>query len=129
MEAVRQLTNMGFSLWVERDKIRYRYAGPGRPDREQVRKLLSDVAANKTAAVAYLTRRAETPPPGLDEAEARRRHDQTLLELAEKVPRGFVGWARVHRPNEWRRLEDDYTEARLLILSENYAGGLTAMEQ
>jgi hypothetical protein len=56
MEAVRQLTKMGFSLQVVGDKIKYRYTGPGQPDRDRARRLLDDVAANKAEALAYLAR-------------------------------------------------------------------------
>jgi len=57
MEAVRQLIDMGFSLWVEGGKIKYRYAGPGQPDPDLARRLLAKVAMHKAEAVAYLVTR------------------------------------------------------------------------
>jgi len=136
------------TLQVEGDKIKYRYTGPGQPDRDRAKRLLAEVAAHKAEALNVLAAQrgamvfpghdttpgpapaasAETPPGGLGLDEARRRHDDILLRLAEEVPRGFVGWARVHRPKEWQELEDDYAQARLLIVTGEYATGLAAVE-
>ena len=63
MEAVRQLNKMGFVLQVVGDKIKYRYTGPGQPDRDRAKRLLSEVAVNKTEAVEWLTQNTQNPWP------------------------------------------------------------------
>ena len=58
MEAVRQLTKMGFTLQVVGDRIKYRYTGPGQPDRDRAKRLLAELSARKVEALAYLARQA-----------------------------------------------------------------------
>jgi hypothetical protein len=57
-DAVRKLASLGYRFELAGDRLRYRYEGPGKPDRGMVLPLLKVVKAHKSDVLAYLSKPA-----------------------------------------------------------------------
>ena len=58
LEAVIELSRLGYRFELAGDRLRYRYEGPGKPDPDTVRPLLETVKAHKPDVLAYLCKPA-----------------------------------------------------------------------
>ena len=58
LEAVIELSRLGYRFKLAGDRLRYQYEGPGKPDPDMVRPLLETVKAHKPDVVVYLSKLA-----------------------------------------------------------------------
>jgi hypothetical protein len=65
IDAVRQLSLIGYSFMVNGRAIKAKYGGPGKPDPAQIRPLLALVRENKAELIDYLARKLQAPPEGI----------------------------------------------------------------
>lgn len=66
-DIIEILENLGYSLSLEGEKVRFRYAGVGEPP-EEAKALLDVIRGHKAEVVAYLKRAMPRPRPHLDQS-------------------------------------------------------------
>ena len=53
-EAIMQLTRSGYRFWLTGDRIKYEFLGPGEPETEMARPLLTAIRDQKEEAMYFL---------------------------------------------------------------------------
>lgn len=128
MRTITALRQLGFTLSLDRGKVRYRFTGRRQPEGSQVQTLLAELKANRREAIECLQK--ETADLFLKSFR------QALAELSRRYQPGTLNWIESHHPDLYQqieRTEDEldhrWREANYSLFEESLKGWQELHEQ